>query len=194
MLDTAGKFDKSAEDLRAAGLPRTSQNVLLPIPSMSEREIYAPNYDNGDRVVLIRHPHGGVFEIPELTVNNNNPEARRVMRNAADAVGINPKVAAQLSGADFDGDTVLVIPNPRGEIKTSSPLKGLADFDPKVEYREREGMVYMQKGSGRHGTQYQMGDISNLITDMSIKGASQEEIARAVRHNITAAFTGCPTA
>ena len=32
--------------------------------------------------------------------------------------------------------------------------------------------------------QQQMGDISNLITDMTIMGASQQELARAVRHSM----------
>jgi len=35
-----------------------------------------------------------------------------------------------------------------------------------------------------HDTQTQMGSISNLITDMTIRNASQDEIARAVRHSM----------
>ena len=68
--------------------------------------------ENGERVVLIRHPHGGTFEIPELTVNNKNPDARKIVGTikSQDAIGIHHKVAEHLSGADFDGDTVLVIP------------------------------------------------------------------------------------
>ena len=30
---------------------------------------------DGERVALIRFPHGGTFEIPQLTVNNRNREA-----------------------------------------------------------------------------------------------------------------------
>jgi len=180
LADAAGNFDKAAEDLSAAALPHTGQHVILPIPSMSEKEIYATNYKNGDRVVLIRHPHAGIFEIPELVVNNRQPEARRVMGQATDAVGINPKVAAQLSGADFDGDTVLVIPNPRGEIKTSSPLKGLKDFEPRIMYEAYAGMPRMTKQQKA----VEMGGISNLITDMTLQGATEEEMARAVRHSM----------
>ena len=29
-----------------------------------------------------------------------------------------------------------------------------------------------------------MGDVSNLITDMTIKGANNDELARAVRHSM----------
>jgi hypothetical protein len=166
---------------------------------MKENEIYAPNYNNGDRVVLIRYPHGGIFEIPELTVNNKHTIAKNTIGKAKDAVGINPKVAEQLSGADFDGDTVLVIPNPKGGIKTSSPLKGLKDFDPKISYKAYDGMITIDGGvyNGETGKvdygnrkpitrtkQMKMGDVSNLITDMTIKGANTDEIARAVRHSM----------
>ena len=98
-----------------------------------------------------------------------------------DAIGINPKVAAQLSGADFDGDTVLVIPNsPKVGIKTSSPLQALKNFDPHEQYKGYEGIDVMKKGSiGRY-----MGDISNLMTDMTIKGANEAEIAKAVKHSM----------
>jgi predicted transcriptional regulator len=176
----ADDLDAAAAHLKAAGLPRTASHVLLPLTTIKETEIYAPNYRDGERVVLIRHPHGGTFEIPELTVNNRNREAGRIMKGAQDAVGINPKVAQQLSGADFDGDTVLVIPNNNKAVKTSSPLEGLRNFDPKTEYREYPGMKRMSS----EGTQLKMGDISNLITDMTIQDATEAELARAVRHSM----------
>lgn len=99
---------------------------------MKENEIYAPNYNDGDKVILIRYPHGGIFEIPELKVNNKgNPEVGKVLKGARDAVGISPKVAEKLSGADFDGDTVLVIPNNDNKFKTGAALEGLKNFDTK---------------------------------------------------------------
>ena len=33
-------------------------------------------------------------------------------------------------------------------------------------------------------TQTEMGKVSNLITDMTLKGATQDELARAVRHSM----------
>lgn len=176
----ADDCDASAVHLKAASLPRQGNHAILPFPNMNENEIYAPNYRDGEKVVLIRHPHGGTFEIPELTVNNRYKPALDVIPNAKDAVGINPKVAAQLSGADFDGDTVLVIPNNERLVKTSSPLKSLQDFDPKESYPAYDGMSRMTNKI----KQQQMGQVSNLITDMTIKGASQDEIARAIRHSM----------
>lgn len=181
LLDSfADDCDSSSIHLKAAALPRQSSHVILPFPDMKENEIYAPNYRNGEKVVLIRYPHGGKFEIPELTVNNKQPTANRLIKNAKDAVGINSKVAERLSGADFDGDTVLVIPNNKGSIKTSSPLKGLKDFDPKEAYPAYEGMPRISSRT----KQMKMGDVSNLITDMTIKGATPDELARAVRHSM----------
>lgn len=176
----ADDCDAAAVHLQAAALPRQKYHVILPITSMKDNEVYAPNYKNGEQVALIRYPHGGTFEIPILTVNNKQAEARRILGNTPiDAIGINSKVAERLSGADFDGDTVMVIPT-GGKVKITStpPLKGLEGFDPKMEYPERPGMKYMKN------TQTEMGKISNLITDMTLKGATQDEIARAVRHSM----------
>jgi len=176
----ADSADSSAVHLKAAAMPRQSSHVILPVPGMKENEIFAPNFDNGTRVALIRYPHGGIFEIPELTVNNKHAEANKLLHGAIDAVGISAKVAERLSGADFDGDTVLVIPNGRGEIKTAPPLARLVHFDPKTEYPKYDGMQLMTvHAKGTH-----MGEISNLITDMTIKGASPAELARAVRHSM----------
>ena len=173
--------DSAAVHLKAAALgQRQASQVILPVSSLKDTEIYAPNFENGETVVLIRYPHGGKFEIPELKVNNRHPEAKALIGQARDAVGINSKVAEQLSGADFDGDTVLVIPNNQHRIQTSNALKGLADFDPQTEYPGYIGMHTMspkQKGK-------EMGDVSNLITDMTIKGASPAEITRAVKHSM----------
>lgn len=175
--------DSSAVNLKAAGLPRQASKVILPFPDMKENEIYAPSFRDGESVVLIRYPHGGIFEIPELTVNNKHRGARKTLgTDARDAVGINPKVAERLSGADFDGDTVLVIPTQGTKINTSAPLKGLKDFNPSRMYPAYPGMPEV-KGSG-FNKQRQMGDVSNLITDMTIKGASPDEICRAVRHSM----------
>jgi len=171
--------DSSSVHLKAAGLPRTRNHVILPINSLKDTEVYAPNYRDGEKVVLIRHPHGGKFEIPELTVNNKNPEAKRLIKNAVDAVGINAKVAQKLSGADFDGDTVLVIPNNSRKVKSEPSLEGLKDFDPQ-KYKLPDDAPYMTPTNKQH----KMGDISNLITDMTIKGATNKELAAAVRHSM----------
>ncbi len=174
--------DAAAIHLQAAALPRQKYQVILPITSMKDNEVYAPNYKNGEQVALVRFPHGGTFEIPILTVNNKHVEARRILGNAPeDAIGINSKVAARLSGADFDGDTVMVIPT-GGKVKITStpPLKGLEGFDPILEYGgKKEGTFKLMKN-----TQTEMGKISNLITDMTLKGATQDEIAKAVRHSM----------
>lgn len=172
--------DSAAVHLQAAALPRQKYQVILPLTSIKDNEVYAPNYKNGEQVALVRFPHGGTFEIPILTVNNKQAEGKKVLGNTpADAIGINSKVADRLSGADFDGDTVMVIPTgKKTKITSTPPLKGLEGFDPKAEYPYHEGMKVMRN------TQTEMGKISNLITDMTLKGATQDELARAVRHSM----------
>lgn len=177
----ADDCDSAAVHLQAAALPRQKYQVILPVTDMKDDEVYAPNYKNGEKVALIRYPHGGTFEIPILTVNNKQSTAKRMLDNALDAIGINSKVAERLSGADFDGDTVMVIPT-GGKVKVTStpPLKGLEGFDSKLEYGgKKEGTFKPMKN-----TQTEMGKISNLITDMTLKGATQDELARAVRHSM----------
>lgn len=185
LLDFADECDSAAVHLKAAALPRQSTQVILPINAMKETEIYAPNYRDGEKVALVRYPHGGTFEIPVLTVNNKNPSAVSVLgKNIRDAVGINPKVAERLSGADFDGDQVVVIPTGgKVQIKSTAALKDLEGFDPKTEYSTegKTGVKLLSKGAA---TQRQMGEISNLITDMTLKGATEDELARAVKHSM----------
>lgn len=181
LMDFANDCDAAAVHLQAAALPRQNTQVILPISAMKETEVYAPNYKNGEQVALIRFPHGGTFEIPVLTVNNKNPSAKRILGNVVDAVGINAKVAERLSGADFDGDQVTVIPvNNKVRIKSTPPLKDLEGFDPKTQYAYHEGMKVMTKSE----TQKQMGIVSNLITDMTLRGAPEKDIAKAVKHSM----------
>lgn len=177
----ADDCDSAAVHLQAAALPRQKYQVILPLTTIKDTEVYAPNYNDGETVALIRYPHGGAFEIPVLKVNNKLAEGRRILGNALDAVGINKNVADRLSGADFDGDTVMVIPT-GGKIKitSTSPLKGLEGFDPKLEYGGKPEGTFKQM----RNTQTEMGKISNLITDMTLKGATSDELARAVRHSM----------
>lgn len=195
----ADDCDSAAVHLKAAALPRQMYQVILPIESMKDNEVYAPNYKDGETVALIRYPHGGTFEIPILKVNNKQADARKILGNTPkDAIGINSKVAERLSGADFDGDTVMVIPcnSSRSKIKiTSTPkLKDLEGFDNKLEYGADE--VKVDKNGTEHyyrngreykimkNTQTEMGKISNLITDMTLKGANESELAKAVKHSM----------
>ena len=184
LQEFADECDSASVHLKAAALPRQSSHVILPVPGLKENEIFAPNYRNGEQVALVRHPHAGRFEIPLLKVNNLSKEASRVIgKNSPDAVGINAKTAAILSGADFDGDTVLVIPTKGTNLKSKPPLSGLKDFEPKDAYRAYPGMPETSKANG-FNKQQEMGKVSNLITDMTIKGADEDELARAVRHSM----------
>ena len=186
LLDFANECDSATVHLKAAALPRQKTQVILPITDLSDKEIYAPNYKNGEKVALVRYPHGGTFEIPILTVNNKNKKAQSILgTDITDAVGINPKVAERLSGADFDGDQVVVIPtNSKVKIKSTPPLKSLEGFDPKTSYAIPEGNPNNVKLMTKAGTQKQMGMVSNLITDMTLKGAPESELARAVKHSM----------
>lgn len=194
--------DSSAVHLEAAALPKQKYRVIMPVPEMKSTEVYAPTFDNGEQVALIRFPHGGVFEIPVLTVNNKQPNAKKLLGNAKDAVGINAKVAEQLSGADFDGDTVLTVPTGRNakiQIHAMKSLQELKDFNPKDEYKAVPGMRQMKREETIPGTnkkrivdntQIEMGKISNLITDMTLRGAPinpeavASDIAKAVKHSM----------
>ena len=185
LLDFADECDSAIVHLKAAALPRQETRVILPITQLKETEVYAPYLKNGERVVLIRYPHGGTFEIPELTVNNRNPSAKSILGNVKDAIGINSKVAERLSGADFDGDTVTVIPvNDKVRVKTTAALKDLEGFDAKSQYKVPEGNPDHVKLLTKAQTQKEMGMVSNLITDMTLKGANENEIARAVKHSM----------
>ena len=200
LMKFADETDSAAVHLKAAAMPRQSNHVILPMNYLKENEVYAPRFRNGETVVLIRHPHAGPFEIPLLVVNNNHPEGKRLLGDVQDAIAIHSKVAEKLSGADFDGDTVLVIPNREGKILSQPSLVGLKGFDPKASYPPFHGMKTIDGGTWNETTkaveyppgkkasgklkQVEMGNISNLITDMTIQGAPSSELAQAVRHSM----------
>lgn len=193
----ADECDGAAVHLAGAAMPRQTTNFILPFSDIRNDEIYAPNYKQGEEVALVRFPHQGIFEIPILKVNNNSKEAKAAIgTNPRDAVGISQYTAKQLSGADFDGDTVLVIPTKGYNIKSRKPLEGLQNFEPDIYevnftdedlkkgyyngqriYKNKQGRPTLTKKAGDN-----MGDISNLITDMTIKDAKMEEIERASKY------------
>ena len=194
----AQSCDAAAMNLQAAALPGQKYHVFLPVPSLKDNEVYAPNYKDGTKLAIIRFPHGGQFEIPILTVNNKNKEAIALMsKTASDAIGINQTVAEQLSGADFDGDAGICIPTGNGKVKIQNkkPLEELVSFDNKLEYGGEERTdANGKKHYYRNGIEYfppddkrkqiEMGKVSNLITDMTLLGADDHEIARAVKHSM----------
>lgn len=194
----ADECDAAAVNLQAAALPGQKYHVIIPNNSLKDTEVYAPGYESGTKLALIRYPHGGTFEIPILTVNNKNTTGKKLIgTDPIDAICINHKVAERLSGADFDGDTVMCIPtnDSKGRVKVAStpPLKGLEGFDSKQYQADKttkdaDGTVHAYK-NGREfrvmkNTGTQMGIISNLITDMTLQGATADELARAVRHSM----------
>jgi len=189
----ADSCDGAAVNLQAAALPGQKYHVIIPINTLTDREVYAPRYETGTKLALVRYPHGGTFEIPILTVNNKNKLAQQVIgSDSPDAIGINKHIADLLSGADFDGDTVMCIPTHdaagKVRIQNQKPLDELKDFDPKTAYAEVPGMTYMKykraDGTEIDSTQKEMGVISNLITDMTLQGASNDKLARAVKHSM----------
>lgn len=208
LMEFASQCDSAAEQLKAVGFAGQKTKVILPFPSVKDGEIYDPNFNNGEQVALIRFPHAGRFEIPICTVNNKNKDAREVIGNARDAVGINAKTAEQLSGADFDGDTVVVVPLKSAKIMASAPVKELLDFDPKVKYKvpeekqmdkkymatlsneDKKKYIAEQQKLGKikpienREKQLKMGEVSNLITDMTLHDAPLEDIIRAVKHSM----------
>lgn len=192
----AESCDSAAVHLKAAALPGQKYRVMIPINTLKDNEVYAPQFENGTKLALIRYPHAGTFEIPILTVNNKHAPAKKLLGDDVDdAIGVSKKNADRLSGADFDGDTVMCIPthDAKGKVKitSTSPLKGLEGFDPQMAYPERKGMKYMKDPvTGKDATQTEMGKISNLITDMTLFGAPSDEMARAVRHSMVVIDAG----
>lgn len=197
----ADECDAAAVDLKAAALPGQKYHVIMPINTLKDTEVYAPQYKPGTKLALIRYPHAGTFEIPILTVTDKNEMARRrIGTDSIDAIGITKKVADRLSGADYDGDTVMCIPthDRKGKVKIQNRnyLKELEGFDNKLEYgpdpsktyTDKHGVTHYFRGNKEYkimkNTNTQMGEISNLITDMTLQHASDEELARAVKHSM----------
>jgi hypothetical protein len=86
----------------------------------------------------------------------------------------------------------------RGKVKIThrDSLEDLKGFDNKASYqydkatKDDDGTMHYYKNGKefrpmtKAGTQIQMGIISNLITDMTLAGAEEHELARAVKHSM----------
>lgn len=222
LLDFADGCDSDSVHMQAAALPRQQYHVILPVPTLGDNEVYAPNFHDGETIALVRFPHQGIFEIPILKVNNRNAQGKEILgENPIDAIGLNKKNAGILSGADFDGDTVMCIPCNDANYSTTKiinrpPLPGMEDFEPKdiykadaVEtriekvrvkdkygkpafnddgtpaYEDKEVNHYYRNGrefKPMTRTDMEMGNVSNLMTDMTLKGADPIDLAMVQRH------------
>lgn len=205
LIDYADNCDKAAEDLKGAPLPGQKTHVLLAATTLKDNECSCANYDTGTTVALVRFPHAGPFEIAVQKVNNRNKEVRDMIgKSPLDAVVVNKKTADKLSGADFDGDTVLVIPMSRknsdgtfdkaADIKAQKALKSLENFSVDEYSTDNPRFKDMVGTDGNPTYRYpktekakgtEMGKITNLITDMYAAGCQDtEEIARAVKYSM----------
>ena len=196
LIDYADACDGAAADLKAAPLPGQGTHAILQSRTLKDNEVFAPNYANGTTVALVRFPHTGPFEIPVCTVNNNDKESRnQIGKNAKDAICVSNATAQKLSGADFDGDTCLVIPmtrkNSQGgfdkivQIKSMDALPGLRDFNPTAEYGPKRypDKKYHKMSAREKGIE--MGVVSNMITDMYAKGCEDyDHLERAVKYSM----------
>ena len=178
--DFAGRCDSDSVHMAAAALPRQKTKFIMPLSDIKDDEAYLPGYKDGEQVALVRFPHGSISEIPIVTVNNQSKNGQRVLGDGIDCIGISKKTADRLSGADFDGDTVLVLPTDTARIKNKPMYEKLKDFDDKEEYKGYKGMPRMTKQQKA----MEMGKVSNLLTDMTIKKASDDEIVRALKHSM----------
>lgn len=182
LYDFADNCDAAAVDLAAAPLPRQAWHVLMPFPDIKQGEVYAPRYRDGETVALVRFPHEGTYQIPICKVRNKGTTADKFLHNAPDAIGINQKTASQLSGADFDGDTVIVIPiTDKSRIRAKDPIPELVKFDTEEAYPKYPGMKVISHAE----QQLKMGVVSNLITDMTLAGADTSELVRATKYAMT---------
>ena len=185
----AKSLTTKANKLKTDGVEGERAQLLLSNPDLKPNEIYAPNYKNGETLYLIRYPHGGTFEIPVLTVNNNHQSSRKLLGNAVDAVMVHPSAGQKLSGADYDGDTVYVLPANKNNPITSTTLppalrKKVAEFDPEVYHRDvpenvNGGHLYRKKF-----TTDQMGIATNLISDMTTLKAPMGDIVDATLYSM----------
>lgn len=182
----ADDCDTTASKLKASPLPGQRYQVILPLRTIKDTEVYAPNFKDGTKLWLVRFPHEGTFQIAECKVNNKLPEGKKVITSSArDAIGISANTAEKMSGADFDGDTVLCIPsNGKFKVESKPMLKDLTGFDAKVQYGPASTLKEY-KHLTKEATQNEMGRISNLITDMTVNGATPSELARAVKYSMT---------
>ena len=155
LIDYADQMDAAACDLKAAPIGGQKTRVLLPVPSLGDNECYCPGLEDGTSVAVARFPHQGKWETAILRVNNQNAEAKKMIGDGADAIGLNHNVHGILSGADSDGDTGIVIPMTRKNWKTG-------EFDKVIDIENMPSLVGRVKTDDSGG--FKMVRISDFDT------------------------------
>lgn len=189
LMKFAQSCDSDAVDLRTGPMPGQSFQVLVPIPSLKDGECFAPQFETGTKVAVVRYPHADISEIPILTVNNKNKEGLELLgKYAKDCIGLSKRAEDQLSGADNDGDAAMVIPIREGGpgISARQPFKDMVGWDDQIAYpprRDADGNIISNVLSKDY-TQKQMGVVTNLIMDMDLQGAPEDEKVRAIKHSM----------
>ena len=59
LSDYADESESVAIHLKAAAFPGNKYQVLIPLPSAKDTECYAPQFEDGEKVALVRFPHTG---------------------------------------------------------------------------------------------------------------------------------------
>lgn len=189
LMKFASSCDSDAVDLRTGPMPGQSFQVFVPIPTLKDNECFAPQFENGTEVAVIRYPHADISEIPILIVNNKNAEGLKLLgKDARDCIGLSAKAEQQLSGADNDGDAGMVIPIRQDgpPISSRPPFKDMIGFDPEMSFppiRNEKGEITSPVLSKDY-CQKQMGIVTNLIMDMDLQGAPEEDKAKAMKHSM----------
>ena len=198
--DAAEGFDTDAWDMKADRFVGQQTKVIIPSVTLSDDQCYCPTLKQGEKVALVRYPHAGTFEIPILTNNKRNEECKNVIgTTSTDAICINSTSAEKLSGADFDGDTVTMIPLRGNKIVATETLKDLQNFDAKKLYQlTPEQIAANPNYAGKYefhnkpttisarNKGIQMGVVTNLITDISLasdhlpKGVTEEQYMKDI--------------
>lgn len=190
LAEFASKCDADAVEMAGAPFIGQKSAALLPFTDIKPDELYCSWLPEGADVCLVRYPLASNAEIPVLKVKNHGTNAEKIIGAGRDAIGVHPQTEAQMSGADNDGDTALVIPYAKSRIglQTAKPLKDLIMFEPKDLYTvpglkdAKAGEVVNGVKKQQHQTyQTAMGKVSNLITDMTAFGASPEQTAPAIK-------------
>lgn len=185
LSEFADSCDSSSWKLKGAPLPGQATQVLLPLTTLKEGTVYAPRYPDGTEMVLVRFPFAATFESPRVRNDLSNAEGKKLIgTESVEAIGVSPRTRMQMSGADCDGDTVLAIPDPDHRISTRPFQQALIDFQNEIDKFENPPGKLETKNNPKFKKGFEMGSVSNLITDMTLRGAPDEHIIRAIKHSM----------
>lgn len=148
--------------------------TIYSIFQMPDDEIYAPSFQDGETVIVIRWPYTNNCDFPILKVNNKHRESIAVLGQAKGVAGVSISTIMRL-GADYGGDTAIILPyrkmegDPQPKEMPEQPILEVDTANHPPHYKSESGMVCDNVAFGHfRGAMAVLNQLDEILKDCGV--------------------------